>query len=126
MNGSRSVSPVAAYQVASTVQAVCTIVSRAQEQNLLHCTLHMDSIGEQSLEAAFRIGRLQGGGGTELTLLTHRLKLGKQKLFTELISGFPALRGRLFRNHDVETLNPFTLKGTDLTLECFRNIDLEQ
>ena len=126
VNGSRSVSPVAAYQVASTVQAVCTIVSRAQEQNLLSCTLHMGAIGEQTLEAAFRIGRLQGGGGTELTLLSHRLKLEKQMLFTELISGFPALRERLFRNHDVETLNPCTLKGTDLTLECFRNIDLAE
>ena len=91
---------------------------------MLACTLHMDAIGEQSLEAAFRVGRLQGGGGTELTLLSHRLKLEKQTLFKDLISQFPSLRERLFRNHDVETLNPVTLKGTDLTLNCFKNVDL--
>ena len=91
---------------------------------MLECTLHMDAIGEQPLEAAFRIARLQGGSGTELTLLSHRLKLEKQMLLTDLISEFPDLRQRLFRNHDVETLNSKTLKGTDLTLECFRGVDL--
>ena len=91
---------------------------------MLACTLHMDAIGEQSLEAAFRIGRLQGGGGTELTLLSHRLKLEKQTLFKDLVSQFPSLRERLFRNHDVETLNPATLRGADLTLNCFQNVDL--
>ena len=91
---------------------------------MLACTLHMDAIGEQSLEAAFRIGRLQGGGGTELTLLSHRLKLEKQTLFKDLVSQFPSLRERLFRNHDVETLNPATLRGADLTLNCFQSVDL--
>ena len=125
-NGTKSVSPIAAYQVASTVQAVCTIVRNAQEKDFLKSTLHMDAIGEQSLEAAFRIGRLKGGGGTELTLLSHRLKLEKQMLFTELISEFPSLRESLFRNHDVETLKVRTLKGTDLTLNCFRGVDLRE
>ena len=123
-NGKKSVSPIAAYQIASTVQAVCTVVRRCQIENMLHLTLHMDAIGEQTLEAAFRIARLQGGGGTELTLLSQRLKLQKQTLFIDLISDFPDLRHRLFRNHDVESLNPTTLKGTDLTLECFRDVNL--
>ena len=117
-------SPIAAYQVTSTVQAVSTIVKRCQVENKLNCTLHMDAIGEQTLEAAFRIARLQGGSGTQLTLLSHRLKLEKQTLFVDLISGFPDLRQRLFRNHDVESLNSTTLKGTDLTLKCFKDVNL--
>ena len=86
----------------------------------------MDAVGEQSLEAAFRIGRLQGGGGTELTLLSHRMKLEKHTLLSGLMSQFPVLRERLFRNHDVETLNPKTLGDLDLSLNCFKNVDLKE
>ena len=123
-NRSRSVSPVAPYLVTSTVQAVCT-VSQAQKQSLLHCAF-MDAIWEPSLELAFRVARLRGGGGTELALLSHRLKLDRKMLFTELISQFPSFREKLFRNHDVETLNLLTLKSTNLTLECLKVVDLRQ
>ena len=123
-NGNKSVSPIATYQVTSTVQTVCTIVKRCQMENMLECTLHVDAIGEQPLEAAFIIARMQGGNGTELTLLSHRLKHEKEMLIADLISEFPDLRQRLFRNHDVETLNSKTLEGADLTLECFKGLDL--
>ena len=123
VDGKSSISSIAAYQITS-VQAVCTIVKGCQMENMLNCTLHMDAVGEQTLEAAFRIARLQGESRTQLTLLSHRLKLEKQTLFIDLISGFPDLRHRLFRNHDVESLNSTTLKGTDLTLKCFRDGDM--